>query len=197
MKLHYFFNFLLIFSSCMVYFSINPVHSVLFLILAFITASFILILFKVEFIALLFIIVYVGAIAILFLFIVMMLNIKNNNFKMNKETSFLSCISFFLGIYIFETFFLDLFNFTSFLNLNNIKIDNLNDILIFSQSLYNYNLILVLLGGLILLVAMIGAIILTLNFNNIILIESIAIQLSRSSNTVRLFSSSDMFTKKN
>jgi NADH-quinone oxidoreductase subunit J len=54
----------------------NPVHSVLNLVLTFILASVLLLIIGVEFLPLLFIIVYVGAIAILFLFVVMMLNIK-------------------------------------------------------------------------------------------------------------------------
>ena len=54
----------------------NPVHSVLFLILVFCNAAGLLILLEAEFLALLFIVVYVGAIAVLFLFVVMMLNVK-------------------------------------------------------------------------------------------------------------------------
>lgn len=54
----------------------NPVHSVFYLILVYINATILLIMWKVEFIAMILLIVYVGAIAILFLFVVMMLNIK-------------------------------------------------------------------------------------------------------------------------
>lgn len=54
----------------------NPIHSVLYLIIAFCNVSCLLILLEVEFLALIFIIVYVGAIAVLFLFVVMMLNVK-------------------------------------------------------------------------------------------------------------------------
>lgn len=55
----------------------NPVHSVLFLILTFFNSSAILLLLNADFLALIFVIVYVGAIAVLFLFVVMMLNIKS------------------------------------------------------------------------------------------------------------------------
>src|SRR6476619_658865 len=74
--LHLFFLLLIFSSAFMVVSSQNPVDSVLFLILVFLNSSGLLFLFEAEFIALIFIIIYVGAIAVLFLFIVMMLEIK-------------------------------------------------------------------------------------------------------------------------
>ncbi len=68
---------LLFFSGLMVAFSTNPVESVLFLILAFCNAAAILFIFHAEFLGLIFIIIYVGAIAVLFLFVIMMLNVKD------------------------------------------------------------------------------------------------------------------------
>lgn len=65
-------------SAVMVIISKNPIHSVVFLILVFCNATGLLILLKMEFIAMMFLIIYVGAIAVLFLFVVMMLNIKVN-----------------------------------------------------------------------------------------------------------------------
>lgn len=65
-----------LFCALMVIFSINPIHSVLWLVLVFINTSILLISTGSDFLGLLFIIVYVGAIAVLFLFVVMMLNIK-------------------------------------------------------------------------------------------------------------------------
>jgi NADH-ubiquinone oxidoreductase chain 6 len=62
--------------SIMVIASKNPIHSILYLILVFCNVTFVLIILGVEFIAIIFLIVYVGAIAVLFLFVVMMLNIK-------------------------------------------------------------------------------------------------------------------------
>lgn len=56
----------------------NPIHSVIYLILVFCNATGLLLLFKIELLAIMFIIIYVGAIAVLFLFVVMMLNIKIN-----------------------------------------------------------------------------------------------------------------------
>ena len=61
----------------------NPVYSVLFLILVFCNVSGILLLLNLDFFAMVFLVVYVGAIAVLFLFVVMMLNIKLNELSEN------------------------------------------------------------------------------------------------------------------
>ena len=71
----YLFAAMVITSAALVIFSRNPVHSVLWLILAFFNAAGLMLLCGAEFIAMLLIIVYVGAVAVLFLFVVMMLDI--------------------------------------------------------------------------------------------------------------------------
>ena len=71
----YFFSAILIASAIMVIGSKNPVHSVLFLILAFVNASGLMVLLGAEFIAMILVVVYVGAVAVLFLFVVMMLDV--------------------------------------------------------------------------------------------------------------------------
>jgi NADH-quinone oxidoreductase subunit J len=71
----YLFAFVLIASAFMVISSRNPVHSVLFLILAFVNAAGLFILIGAEFLALILVVVYVGAVAVLFLFVVMMLDV--------------------------------------------------------------------------------------------------------------------------
>ena len=71
----YFFAAILLASAAMVIFSRNPVHSVLWLIVAFFNAAGLMVLIGAEFIAMLLVIVYVGAVAVLFLFVVMMLDI--------------------------------------------------------------------------------------------------------------------------
>ena len=71
----YFFSLLAIGSGLMVVFSRNPVHAVLWLILAFLSAAGLFVIQGAEFIAMLLIIVYVGAVAVLFLFVVMMLDV--------------------------------------------------------------------------------------------------------------------------
>ncbi|MDB5568964.1 MAG: NADH:ubiquinone oxidoreductase subunit [Hyphomicrobiales bacterium] len=71
----YLFSALMIASAFMVIAARNPVHSVLFLILAFVNASGLFILLGAEFLAMILIVVYVGAVAVLFLFVVMMLDV--------------------------------------------------------------------------------------------------------------------------
>ena len=68
-----------------------------------------------------------------------------------------------------------------------VSTEHFSDILLFGQSLYNYNLVIVLLSGLLLLVAMIGAIVLTLDFRSTNFIELPERQLARSANTLKLY----------
>ena len=75
--LFYLFSCLTLLSAIMVIQSRNPVHSVLFLILVFLNSAGLLLLLGLDFFAMLFLVVYVGAIAVLFLFVVMMLNVKS------------------------------------------------------------------------------------------------------------------------
>ncbi len=77
----YAFGFILVSSALMVVTLRNPVHSVLFLILAFFNAAALFIMLGAEFLAMLLIIVYVGAVAVLFLFVVMMLNVEVETFR--------------------------------------------------------------------------------------------------------------------
>ena len=100
--LHFGINFLLISFGFLVLLSTNPIHSVLFLILSFCCASVTLILFGLDFLALLFIIIYVGAIAVLFLFVVMMLNVKLYFFNNLYQTTFIALLLLFLFT---QTFF--------------------------------------------------------------------------------------------
>jgi NADH-quinone oxidoreductase subunit J len=76
LALFYIFSSLAILSSFMVILSKNPVYSVLFLILSFCNVSSLLFLLQLEFLPISFLVIYVGAIAVLFLFVMMMLNIK-------------------------------------------------------------------------------------------------------------------------
>lgn len=75
-KMYQFFFSLTLITGGLVVSARNPVISLLYLVLTFLNASIILLLFNCEFLAMLFLIVYIGAIIVLFLFIVMMLNIK-------------------------------------------------------------------------------------------------------------------------
>ncbi len=75
----YIFSIIAVFSAIMVTVSRNTVHSVFFLILDFISISCLLIMIGAEFIGMIMLIVYVGAVAVLFLFVVMMFNISQQN----------------------------------------------------------------------------------------------------------------------
>ena len=97
--LFYMFGLLIIISSSMVINSKNPIHSVLFLILAYINASGLFLLLGVEFLALIFLIVYVGAVAILFIFTVMMLNITAT--RVRESLIGLAPISGIIGLIFF------------------------------------------------------------------------------------------------
>jgi NADH-quinone oxidoreductase subunit J len=180
--LHNILIFFILLSSILVFIVENPVHSVLFLILAFCNACITLILFNAEFLGFLFIIIYVGAIAVLFLFVVMMLNIKIYQQKINYYfvLFFIFCFPIF---YIIETAFS--FSLT-FFKKNNL-IDSFSNIEIFGQILYNNYLIPFLICGIILLVAMIGAIVLTLNFHSQRRNEITFRQLSRSNKFISFF----------
>lgn len=82
--LFYVFSIFLVFSSSMVVLSQHPVFSLLFLVASFLFSAFLLFLLECEFLGLLFILIYVGAIAILFLFSIMMLESKLNNLSKNS-----------------------------------------------------------------------------------------------------------------
>lgn len=200
--LHLFLCIILFLSGTFVAFSRNPISSVLYLIFAFCNAAIILFLFNVEFLGLIFIIIYVGAIAVLFLFVIMMLNIKapeivysskiynylSNNIITFLILSYLLCFGIGLGL---SSFFKEIFYQKDFIfnNVNDIYIllDNLNNIDILGQVLYNYYLECFLIAGLVLLVALIGAIVLTLNFSSLQKGQTIYRQLSRTDNFLSFF----------
>ena len=89
-------SILLLINAIMVIITKNPVHSIFFLVLVFVAATGLLLLLGVEFIAMLFLVVYIGAITVLFLFVIMMLNVKIIEFN-EKFITYLP-IGMFLGI---------------------------------------------------------------------------------------------------
>lgn len=134
-----FFSILAILCSLLIITVKNPIHSILYLILTFCNISFILLIWNVEFIAIIFLIVYVGAISVLFLFVVMMLNIKiielNEVFWRYIPIGFLISSIFIVEIYII------LFNGNNclFKYVNIFKDMNIFYQLDLSTSLYNIN----------------------------------------------------------
>lgn len=187
--LFYFFSAILILSSLMVITVQNAVHSVLFLILSFITSASLLFLLECEFVALLFIMIYVGAIAVLFLFVVMMLDVKTLTIKKDlfKYFPFGSFIGFIflieIVLVISDTFttnpYLEssLFNYhTNWLD----KIDSLTELEAIGQLLYTHYVLQFLIAGNILLLSVIGAVSLTINKNHFTKKQVIFKQLSRT-----------------
>ena len=143
----------------------NPVHSVLFLILSFVNAAGLFILLGAEFLAMILVIVYVGAVAVLFLFVVMMLDI---NFIKLRE-GFLQYLPFgaLLGIVLISElgilFLTKNLSQDSLVNYSSLpEITSTENTKLIGSVLYTKYFFLFQLSGLILLVAMIGSIILTL-----------------------------------
>ena len=99
----YIFSFIAVFSSIMVITSKNTVHSVFFLILDFISISCLFIMIGAEFLGMMMLIVYVGAVAVLFLFIVMMLNVtqQKNQWFSSKGSSVHIPVGLLVSVIIF------------------------------------------------------------------------------------------------
>jgi NADH-quinone oxidoreductase subunit J len=155
-------------ASLMMYFSNNAIYTILLLILIALNIAGILFSLNMEFVGFILIIVYVGAIAILFLFIVMMLQIKVQNTKVDNYSYFYILITFFITSYFF-LYFKNVFNDINyfFFSKNFFIIDTFFNIQVMGQALFSYFLVLVVLAGIILLIAMIIAIVLTLNFSTL------------------------------
>ncbi len=152
----------LLFAATMVISARNPVHAVLFLILAFFNAAGLFLLMGAEFIAMILVIVYVGAVAVLFLFVVMMLDIDLKEAKRDllKHLPLGLVAGFILFIEIFMLVIGWLWAPSALINRAE-PINTANNTLMIGNSLYTHYLVPFEISGLILLVAMIGAIVLT------------------------------------
>ena len=198
------FSALSIIFSFFVIMSKNPVHSILSLILVFFNSAGLLILLGAEFLAMLFIIVYVGAVAVLFLFVIMMLNIKINTVNTSMYSYLpillLFGLTFFLEVYLI--FYLDLVSlnlyslpdlfsannlFLNFLDVWQSKVYFLNNVAVLGNLLYTTYSYLFIVSGVILLVSMIGAISLTLHRRNDIKRQQIHKQIERHFNSAILW----------
>jgi NADH-quinone oxidoreductase subunit J len=171
--LFYLFSIFLVISAFMVILSQHPMFSLLFLVASFIFSAFLLFILECEFLALLFIIVYVGAIAILFLFIVMMLESKLNNLLKNsmKYIPVGFVFSFFLltplfreiSIHFESSYDSNCFYLNTYQNWYDL-IDSVTDIEVYGQVLYSYYVLQFLISGLILLLILVGIVYLTNTF---------------------------------
>ena len=181
----YTFSIIAVVSAIMVTVSKNTVHSVFFLILDFISISCLFIMIGAEFLGMIMLIVYVGAVAVLFLFVVMMLNVaqQKNEWFISQESSghipvglIISAIIFFELIIVVGgwKYKPDLFN-TNNLNL----IGGTSNTHSLGQVLYTDYIHIFQLSGMILLVAMIGAIVLTFRQRSGVKRQSYIKQISR------------------
>lgn len=164
----YFFSLLLLISAFLVIVQKNALYSVLSLVSSFLSASILIFLLENEFLALFFLIIYLGAIAILFLFVVMMLNIKYRELKINR-------VYFPVGLFIGVTLFTEiwfafsrifgctpqLFYSNYYLNWYD-TIESMVDISVVGQLFYTHYVLQILIAGLILYVAVIGVTFLTI-----------------------------------
>jgi len=185
------FSMLLILSALMVVIAQHPVFSLLFLVLCFLLSSFLLFLLECEFLALLFLIIYVGAIAILFLFAIMMLESKLSNLSRNSikyiPTGFIFGILLLIPLLIKisaffnENAYLSSFYSNKYQNWYDL-IDSATDVEVYGQLLYSYFVLQFLVAGLILLLVLVSVVYLTNSVNATQKIEqSVFKQLSRSS----------------
>jgi NADH-quinone oxidoreductase subunit J len=174
-------------SAVMVIASKNPVHSVLFLILAFVNAAGLFVLMGAEFLAMILIVVYVGAVAVLFLFVVMMLDVDFaelrdgflNYLPVGGVIAFIFLVelvlvlgSWAIGPGVARTITAPIPN-----------IDTLSNTAALGHVLYTRYVYYFQAAGLVLLVAMIGAIVLTLRHKPNVKRQNVADQVARTKAT--------------
>jgi NADH-quinone oxidoreductase subunit J len=162
----YFFSIIGIISSLMVITFKNTVHSVFFLILTFITVGCLFIMIGAEFLGMILLIVYVGAVAVLFLFVVMMLNVaekKNTGSSSNKSTHVPIGIIVSLVVLLEVLVVIGGWQYKSdFIKTENLNIQSeLTNTHLLGNVIYTDYIHLFQVAGVILLLAMIGAIVLT------------------------------------
>ena len=163
----YVFSIIAVVSAVMVTVSKNTVHSVFFLILDFISISCLFIMIGAEFLGMIMLIVYVGAVAVLFLFVVMMLNVaqQKNQWFISKENSNHIPIGLLISVIIFFELIIviggwkykpDLFDQCNLSIVNDVSNTHSLGMVLYTDYIHIFQI-----SGMILLIAMIGAIVLT------------------------------------
>ncbi|MDA7827742.1 NADH-quinone oxidoreductase subunit J [Rhodobacteraceae bacterium] len=159
----------------------NPVHSVLWLILAFLSSAGLFVLLGAEFVAMLLVIVYVGAVAVLFLFVVMMLDIDFAELK--AEMAQYMPLALLIGLVLLMQLVMAFgawdFAETAQSARAAITPEDLHNTAALGMLLYDQYFLLFQLSGLILLVAMIGAIVLTLRHRKDVKRQNVLAQMYR------------------
>ena len=182
----YVFSTIAIVSAIMVTASKNTVHSVFFLILDFISVSCLFIMIGAEFLGMIMLIVYVGAVAVLFLFVVMMLNVaqQKNQWFLSSQTSRHIPIGMIIGTIIFFELIIvvggwkykpELFEKTN----STSSFEGISNTHSLGQILYTDYIHIFQISGMVLLVAMIGAIVLTFRQREGVKKQSYIKQISR------------------
>ena len=180
----YLFSIIAVVSAIMVTVSKNTVHSVFFLILDFISISCLFIMIGAEFLGMIMLIVYVGAVAVLFLFVVMMLNVaqQKNQWFISEEDSGHIPVGLLISVIIFFELIIviggwkykpDLFE------VNNLITNEISNTHSLGQILYTDYIHIFQISGMILLIAMIGAIVLTFRQREGVKKQSYLKQISR------------------
>lgn len=179
----YLFSTILVGSSVAVISAKNPVHSVFFLILAFFNAAGLFVLLGAEYLAMTLVIVYVGAVAVLFLFVVMMLNINFEKFRagfikyLPVGVFFAAFLFIELGALLYQSLLTPAPTAAAAMPIPDLaQVTNARAV---GQVLYTHYLLLFQIAGFILLVAMIGAIVLTLRHRPGVKRQKIAVQNAR------------------
>ena len=181
----YVFSLIAIVSAIMVTVSKNTVHSVFFLILDFISISCLFIMIGAEFLGMIMLIVYVGAVAVLFLFVVMMLNVaqQKNQWLLSEASSGHIPVGLIISALIFFELIIviggwkykpELFN-SNILDISS-SVSNTHSL---GQILYTDYIHVFQISGMILLIAMIGAIVLTFRQRDGVKKQSYIKQISR------------------
>ena len=181
----YLFAFVLIASALMVVSTKNPVHAVLFLILAFFNAAGLFVLLGAEFLAMILVVVYVGAVMVLFLFVVMMLDVS----FVELRSGFLKVLP--IGLLVgFILLFELIFVLGAWVTAPQLASDapmpppsEVNNTKALGNLLYTDYVYLFQAAGLILLVAMIGAIVLTLHHRRDVKRQNVSDQVARTPET--------------
>ncbi|MFK7761445.1 MAG: NADH-quinone oxidoreductase subunit J [Candidatus Midichloriaceae bacterium] len=180
----YFSMVMILFASLMVISSRNPIHSVLFLILTFFCSAGLMVMLEAEYIAMIIIIVYVGAVVILFLFVIMMLDVSNSDLNRSSAKTMpyviLSSIVF-LAVFVYALY-------KSKVNFDTITLLNNRDTELFENSLryigiklYTEYILEFQIAGVILFLAMIGSITLVhRKSNRLVKKQNITDQIMRS-----------------
>ena len=180
----YLFSAVIIASAAMVVGARNPVHSVLFLILAFFNAAGLFVILGAEFLAMILVVVYVGAVAVLFLFVVMMLDVD----FVELRQGFLNYlpVGALVGIVLLAELLIVLggWAFAPDIGLTVAapipELDEMSNTAAIGQILYTRYVFFFQAAGMILLVAMVGAIVLTLRHKEGVKRQSIADQVART-----------------